>query len=1582
LAQERADIEFAGGVRRKALEEKSAEQGREFIRNLPAELGLGTLEAAAEGAGQIPQVTGQIAADATGDDPLAGTLLGAVGTGAILPAQLGLNVARTGLGALGIGLGEMAEDSAAGREARKTALIDIGVDAAALGVGKIVKAVKVGRALKAGKSAAKAAEIGAKAEVVANRLVDGGYIGINGVRTFVDVAEKTNSYEEALKASLKQVAQSAATITGLRGFQKASTTRGPATAKFTPDVRAGDLSGPSSKAIRPDAPARPAKAEFVPAEARGKRLGKRKLRRRALEAQEMAQDFGRRLEADKALIAKEKPTKAELQRLQEIADELPAQIKASEKAGRPDEVAFRKRMQKSIDKKLAEQKEIAKPVLEAEARVEAAEAVPLKPEDAAAKAKEITAQKAEAAKPKPKTRGPKQKVPVKVEKVTISQPPVSAVEAGADVLAEAAKKPKLTAKQKKKVDQVRADLEAITGKPVAELTQADVRAGLKQMGVPESDFLKTAAKAPPGQVGGVSGQPPKAPTGPADLPDAKAAKQGTWYHGTANRDIPQLESKYSKAGLFGTGVYMTDDPKVASSYAKTGGKVVVSKVTPKRVLNLEAPLPKDAKAAIGDWLNDSGFADNLSQETLKVMRKKSVTGEQAMTAILADIAADAEVNRLGAGEMAERMGDLELGLRDKGYDALTHIGGKRVGKKRGGPQHRVLIMLDPEDTAGKYGKTIASSEGRESSDFLRTAAKAPPGQVGGVAGQPPADAPKTPIRSKSVRTIGKLRKQGDLTDGEFNDLVTDASGGRTADPKALSADEGAKLESRLDAIRKARAAEATEEQRLAVAARRRPATEAEAEAADVAPVEAAAEVKKIHGSKFERTPGTTQKRGVLERAKRSGVGQFLTTDQNSYESLAQDAVGKGSKASKILVDDLREARTQKQSMKAATDERMQKAMATQGIKFKDLEGRSEALGGKAKREPVKLESGESLSLTAAEYARIAWLAKDGKAKKSLTRDGISTVDSETPVRLTTGDIDAITKHVNDNHKPLVTMYNSMFQDANSVIGDMVAREYWKDMGVKLPQSGEYVHITRDPRYFQGRGLEAGDPMAQFELFQADLLKSMSGVDLKKPKLKARPGIRRKGKRGDLSGESIVQARTGGGPPIIIRDMFHEWANFVEHSTSYLAKNRPHKAAKRVLSSPEFRQAMTGAYSDGDLRLRQMTRAADDFAGVDYSVGTNLDKVANGLLRNASRGLLGGKALIPLYQPVSYINAASEIPAKHLVSALLDPVSLKKGGRAALDAEIKKHAPEIHARVRGSAHEIMSPFLTPGNTTRTRLAFGAKPKLGSRVLDAPMVGIHFMDSGTVKKLYQASKLWAKADGFEGEAMLAEAGKRAQRAIDRTQPSWDTLTMSQVQREAKGSPMRKVFSMFASQPSKNLNMMARAISDYRQGNRSAGAKLKLMKEVLIPSLVNATLVYGISEGGRRVLQGTGEKSYQKHIADVAEKMTGGWLGASQVLGIMKRGVEASFSNQPEFAVKRRGNVMTAIGDEAMSLVFNLSKTIQEKINKGQLSDKRAVEMALSALRSSSLLLGLPGGAVEQFLRGPLRESVKKKRSRLGD
>lgn len=187
--------------------------------------------------------------------------------------------------------------------------------------------------------------------------------------------------------------------------------------------------------------------------------------------------------------------------------------------------------------------------------------------------------------------------------------------------------------------------------------------------------------------------PPETPAQASTVPEP-----GVFYHGTGTSGLtkerldPFLGNHES---LFGHGIYLTDSPDIAAGYAKARGRktgspeVYRAEVNPSKTLDLEQPATPDVVEAIR---RGTSAHPELTDAVNEAAKEPGSTPESIMLALRKATSELSHQEQIPTSEFVENYQVITDELKNLGYQAVTHTGGKRTGK----PPHRVLIVLDPE----------------------------------------------------------------------------------------------------------------------------------------------------------------------------------------------------------------------------------------------------------------------------------------------------------------------------------------------------------------------------------------------------------------------------------------------------------------------------------------------------------------------------------------------------------------------------------------------------------------------------------------------------------------------------------------------------------------------------------------------------------------------------------------------------------------------------------------------------------------------------------------------------------------------
>jgi len=196
----------------------------------------------------------------------------------------------------------------------------------------------------------------------------------------------------------------------------------------------------------------------------------------------------------------------------------------------------------------------------------------------------------------------------------------------------------------------------------------------------------------------------------SDNPEIINQKQ--WYHGTGTTELKAQDlspTNTKTEGLFGQGIYLTDNPEIAKGYAGSRGKrtktptVYNTSVKIDKVLDLQKPLESDAFQSIrktADQISNN-FDEPSILKSVDELHAKGVSGADIWKDLSNRMSELSHDQGISKHEFDDYFNDLTINLKENGYDAYTHVGGKITGKD----PHQVLILLDPNDHLTRTGRT-------------------------------------------------------------------------------------------------------------------------------------------------------------------------------------------------------------------------------------------------------------------------------------------------------------------------------------------------------------------------------------------------------------------------------------------------------------------------------------------------------------------------------------------------------------------------------------------------------------------------------------------------------------------------------------------------------------------------------------------------------------------------------------------------------------------------------------------------------------------------------------------------------------
>lgn len=700
--------------------------------------------------------------------------------------------------------------------------------------------------------------------------------------------------------------------------------------------------------------------------------------------------------------------------------------------------------------------------------------------------------------------------------------------------------------------------------------------------------------------------------------------------------------------------------------------------------------------------------------------------------------------------------------------------------------------------------------------------------------------------------------------------------------------------------------------------------------------DAITEIDSRHGHKFHPEPGVYRKPRKLRE-----IVWMASWGQLSQETKAFILGGENSVTYRVLFEAMREGdRTTQQMVNEASDA-MDAIHDRLGIDAATMSQWSESIGGK-KAEPISVqlptartEDGTrvlSLEMTRAERMQILRHGMDSRTRAELLRDkakGITFRARKGPaIKLRIGDLRAIEESATEQERAITRAMNAHI---NGPVLNQWNQVWVDEHGFELDTRPDYTPRRRDPEYLTHEPSEA-------IRFWTDR---------------------------NLDDMGIFKPRTGSTAPIVIGDAYEEFYDHVSKVAAYTGRSMASKDALRLLRNGNFRNQLRDSFRYGDQLLRDMEDAVKDYRGMDVTPLTALDRTIRSMINKAHVGALALKLQTILYQTVSLTNASIELPAKYLFAP--GNVLARSGPT---EAEMRQHSPLLWARLNGSAHNI----LTPGTARASIGQFYGKKEQGF-LRRIGMAGIHAGDQAVMNRIWRAAKADGRAQGLTGDALMEYTARKAERVVDRGQPSWDPLTISSLQRFGRKHPLAKLLVMFSSQRNKNLNTVVREISRFRHSDGTAADYAQLARGLAIPTILNATLIYTMQTATRAMFGYRPEESWADRVLSIVDRLLGNWLIFGDLASDGRRAITNALKGRSSIFTKAYSNILSGAIDDTLKAGQEIIKTVDELARDARYQggprkgDPKATVSALRAARHSarslSVLLGLPLQAVEQII-----------------
>jgi len=281
---------------------------------------------------------------------------------------------------------------------------------------------------------------------------------------------------------------------------------------------------------------------------------------------------------------------------------------------------------------------------------------------------------------------------------------------------------------------------------------------------------------------------------------------------------------------------------------------------------------------------------------------------------------------------------------------------------------------------------------------------------------------------------------------------------------------------------------------------------------------------------------------------------------------------------------------------------------------------------------------------------------------------------------------------------------------------------------------------------------------------------------------------------------IVQLRTGGQSPLMIRDFVAEVNNLIWVSNALAHMEGAATTARKVLNSKIVADTMDNSRIGRSVKARwkEWLDEINKQAVGGPTLRGMIASAANTIVQNVTIARLGLNPRVAMYQTISLVMANSEIPAVDIAGAVA------RGSMFDYRIDRRMHAASAKLRHRDEGSSL--GLANEGMNTSARIgSIGKKP-----LTEYFMYPILFFDRMAIRSIWRAAELHVDRTMPQADeaTKLAAVKEMAERAVFRTQPAFDLMHMTGIGQEARRNPIVKLLTMHMSQRAQNNQIVIRS------------------------------------------------------------------------------------------------------------------------------------------------------------------------------
>jgi len=482
----------------------------------------------------------------------------------------------------------------------------------------------------------------------------------------------------------------------------------------------------------------------------------------------------------------------------------------------------------------------------------------------------------------------------------------------------------------------------------------------------------------------------------------------------------------------------------------------------------------------------------------------------------------------------------------------------------------------------------------------------------------------------------------------------------------------------------------------------------------------------------------------------------------------------------------------------------------------------------------------------------------------------------------------------------------------------------------------------------------------------------------------------------LEEQNIFKERAGSSAPILIGDALSEYFLYVQKTAAFMGKAGPISNAMKILNyrTPDrtartFERTVKTRVKNGSIFLKDIYSELRMYGGVDVRDMGVWNKAIQSLIRRAHVAILGVKPQIMLYQTISFNTASNYIEYKYL----LDPKNEGRLHLLRIRKEMRENSPMLRDRMDGGGHQIITPA---ARGSALRQFYGGSEE--GWISRSAMKGITEADLATISQIWGAAKLKGKEKGLKGKELMEYVRDTTDEVVNNSQPTWDPLTSSNMINLSRRQPATAlIFGMlYASQRSKNFNMMIDAWLEYQESDHSAKAKGMMGRKMMNASLVQSIALVGIESAYFGMLASLAGGDSDEEWADfwwrVGQRFAGNYVAVGDWVGTAGEALRRTLSGESPSQVQRalRPNILasaTAATIRGAAGTFQaISEAMTDEENQKKMDEDEWIKTASRAAdnlgRGLGVFFRIPVSGVIQAVRPwlphaqPTRTSAYKK------